>query len=636
MPSFNKVKNIIVTGATGFIGQHLIPQLLDNNFHVIAISRDVKKASVFEWYKEVEYYSFDIGKEIKNFEIKNHTGLIHLAWEGLRDYKSSHHIDINLPSSLQFIQSLIRKGLSQILVAGTCFEYGKQSGAIKSSIECQPINSYGIAKNELHKSLRQLKQNYNFKLQWTRLFYMYGKGQSSDSLLSQLDTAINNGEKSFNMSSGEQLRDYLPIEKVIQQIYDLYFSTREGTFNICSGKPVSVKSLVEKHIEKSNSSIKLNLGYFPHREYEPMEYWGVKDVYDVTYLPVLPNSPLKSQKQNQSVGPMQLRKNSLLNFVENEGFDLNLIDYSNEYQNSQAYSSKFNMHMNSVLSFLKSRFPKNSRITEIGCGQGHFVEMLQHDGYFKVKGYDASYEGSNASIEKRYLDDQDRLDTDLIVLRHVLEHVKNPYSFLNTLKQIFSKAKIYIEVPNYDWIIENQTFFDITYEHVNYFSQESLQALYEDTRKIHGLTFDDQYQYIIADIHKLNLKFNEYYNKDNWEKLSFNELFPNMKNDIIRLDKIGENRNIFLWGAATKGCLFLAHCKNQDRLIDRVLFAIDQNPQKVGKFMPGSLTPIKSKQDLFATANSGDLLIIANEAYKKEIEEEIIKAKMPELIIETL
>lgn len=279
MSSQNKTENIIVTGASGFIGQHLIPQLLENNFHVIAISRDLKKASLFKWFKEVEYYSFDIGNNIKNFKIKNYTGLIHLAWEGLRDYKSSHHVDINLPSSLQFIQSLINKGLSQVLVTGTCFEYGMRSGAIKSSIECHPINSYGIAKNRLHKSLRHLRQDHHFKLQWTRLFYMYGKGQSSNSLLSQLDTAINNNEKSFNMSSGEQLRDYLPIEEVINQIYDLYFSRREGAFNICSGKPISVKSLVEKHKKKRDSKIKLNLGYFPHREYEPMQYWGVKDIF---------------------------------------------------------------------------------------------------------------------------------------------------------------------------------------------------------------------------------------------------------------------------------------------------------------------------------------------------------------------
>tara|TARA_B100000989_G_C19513574_1_gene460436 strand:- start:1147 stop:2016 length:870 start_codon:yes stop_codon:yes gene_type:complete len=278
LSSFNKTKNIIVTGATGFIGQHLIPQLLNNNSHVIAVSRDETKASNFEWYNDVEYYSLDISKGIDDIKVRDGYGLIHLAWDDLRDYKSSRHIDVNLPSSFNFIESLIKKGLDQVLVTGTCFEYGKQSGLIKSTVECQPVNSYAIAKNELHKSLRQLKKDKNFRLQWARLFYMHGKGQSSHSILSQLDTAIDKNYESFNMSSGEQIRDYLPIEKVVQQLCYLYFSRNEGIFNICSGMPISIKALVESHISKRGSNIKLNLGYYPHRDYEPMEYWGEKDI----------------------------------------------------------------------------------------------------------------------------------------------------------------------------------------------------------------------------------------------------------------------------------------------------------------------------------------------------------------------
>ena len=65
-------------------------------------------------------------------------------------------------------------------------------------------------------------------------------------------------------------------------------------------------------------------------------------------------------------------------------------------------------------------------------------------------------------------------------------------------------AKIYIEVPNYDWIVANQTFFDITYEHVNYFSQMSLNKLFDVSNTTQGLLFDDQYQYLIADLSTLN------------------------------------------------------------------------------------------------------------------------------------
>ena len=322
--------------------------------------------------------------------------------------------------------------------------------------------------------------------------------------------------------------------------------------------------------------------------------------------------------------------------LENEAFDPRLIDYSDSYENSQAHSPRFLSHMRSVLDLLKDEFPKNSKIVEVGCGKGDFVEMLQKDGTFKITGYDASYEGDSALIEKRYLDESDCISADLIVLRHVLEHVPNPYNFLTLLKNIFGDAKIYIEVPNYDWIVKNKTFFDITYEHVNYFSQNSLLKLFDDPAARHGLMFEDQYQFVIAPVTSLNIMFDQYYQSADWKFLTFEDLFPDMNHCIERLDQLAEGRSVYVWGAATKGCLFLTHCMNQQRLIDKVRFAIDQNPQKIGKFLPGSYVPIKSKEDFIQEAEAGDVLIISNEAYKEEIVSYLDKSDVKDLIIETL
>ena len=203
--------------------------------------------------------------------------LIHLAWDGLSDYKSSIHIEYNLPNSFNLIKSLVKRGVSQVLVTGTCFEYGFQNGPIPSSAKTSPNNPYATAKDILRKQLESLTEEKFYCLQWSRLFYMYGKGQSPNSLLSQLDIAIKNGECKFNMSGGEQLRDYLPIEDIVEQLADLHESSRCGTYNICSGKPISVRRLVEKRVKESGSNIKLNLGYYPYPDYEPMEFWGIRD-----------------------------------------------------------------------------------------------------------------------------------------------------------------------------------------------------------------------------------------------------------------------------------------------------------------------------------------------------------------------
>jgi dTDP-6-deoxy-L-talose 4-dehydrogenase (NAD+) len=234
-------RKVIVSGATGFVGQHLIPLLLDNNFNVIATGRDLKKAATFDWYKDVQFVTLDYHKDRQQIEAIQGAGLIHLAWQGLPNYTSLFHFEDNLPFNYQFVKSLVINGVSQVLITGTCLEYGFQSGPISSTTVPLPNNSYSVAKDTLRKQLELLSKVFPFNLQWARLFYIYGNGQSPRSLLSQLDYAIYNSETIFDMSGGEQLRDYLPIEAVVRQLYDLYISGGSGTYNICSGNPISVR-----------------------------------------------------------------------------------------------------------------------------------------------------------------------------------------------------------------------------------------------------------------------------------------------------------------------------------------------------------------------------------------------------------
>lgn len=627
---------VVVTGATGFIGQHLIPRLLKHGFDVVAIARDIRKAQSLEWFDNVEFVNADISEGARQLNISAGMSLVHLAWSDLTNYHSSSHFEDTLPKSYDFIKSCINCGINHVLVTGTCFEYGFQSGPLASNAKTSPNNPYAFAKDALHQQLRFLTKERSINLQWARLFYMYGKGQHSQSVLSQLDAAIKNGDATFNMSGGEQLRDYLPIEAVAQQLFDLYVSGREGTFNVCSEKPISVRRLAEERIIELASPIKLNLGHYAYADHEPMAFWGIRDIGETFYLPALPNAPLKAKDQRQNLAPIRLRHNTHLDFIENEAFDDSFLDYRVGYENSQAYSTRFLAHMTSVLELFKQKVRKNSLIVEVGSGKGDFVEMVQADGFFNIQGYDASYEGSNPSIEKRYLNAYDKIKADLVVLRHVLEHIPEPYKFLSMLKAVFGKTRIYIEVPNKDWIVTNKTFFDITYEHVNYFSQLSLRKLFDASTSIHGLQFDRQYQYIIADLGTLNPEFNELYEAKHWQYVSFTDLFPNFHLDLKRIERQAQGRSVYLWGAATKGCLFLTHCARNKRLIDQVAFAIDQNPQKIGRFLPGSQIPIKSKQEFFASASQGDILLISNPAYKDEINAEIEAAGLSQIEIETL
>jgi nucleoside-diphosphate-sugar epimerase len=270
--------NVLLTGATGFVGQHVAEALLAKNHKITIIIRNIEKARSFSWFHKVEIIKCDLHKEdpafIFNQKVK-FDALIHLSWPGLPNYKNYFHIEVNYPADLHFLTHAARSGISQIMVAGTCFEYGLQNGEMKEDQETKPIIPYAFAKDSLRKSLEFLQQENYFILQWMRLFYVFGKGQNRNSLLAQLDTAISEKKDEFKMSSGKQIRDYLPIEKVADY-FTLALENPQicGVINCCSGDPISVLDLVKNHIALKGSNIKLKTGHYPIATYEPISFWG--------------------------------------------------------------------------------------------------------------------------------------------------------------------------------------------------------------------------------------------------------------------------------------------------------------------------------------------------------------------------
>lgn len=271
---------ILVTGATGFVGRHVVSCLIERGHNVVAVARNRERAREMAWYKNVEFIVGDLHdptlEPVAAFGVPDI--LIHLAWPGLPNYKELFHIDKNLPADCDFIGKMVEAGTKQVLVSGTCFEYGMQNGALSESILTIPNTPYGVAKDTLRKYLQALQKKTLFTLQWVRLFYLYGPGQNPKSLLAQLDNAIDNGNDLFNMSGGEQLRDYLFIEKVATRLVDIVEQqeSNQGIINCCSGRPISIRRLVEERIKERGASIKLNLGYYPYPDYEPMAFWGKK------------------------------------------------------------------------------------------------------------------------------------------------------------------------------------------------------------------------------------------------------------------------------------------------------------------------------------------------------------------------
>ncbi len=155
---------------------------------------------------KVSYLFLDLNKinQQENYFSKfgNPDMLIHLAWQGLPNYKSLFHFENNLISHYFFLKNMVSHGLKKLVVTGTCFEYGMKEGCLSEDMVTDPQNPYALAKDTLRKFLFELRKKIEFDCTWIRLFYMYGEGQNPNALLSQLQTALENGDKAFNMSGG--------------------------------------------------------------------------------------------------------------------------------------------------------------------------------------------------------------------------------------------------------------------------------------------------------------------------------------------------------------------------------------------------------------------------------------------------
>jgi len=266
---------IAITGATGFVGRNLVSELAARGHAIQVLSRG--PTSIVEFSSNTESFNCDLTEDPAGLfdRIGKPDVLVHLAWGGLPNYRSTHHFENELPMHFNFLKRVIEAGVGKLLVAGTCFEYGNVSGCVDEDTTTNPTNPYGYAKDALRRQLEFLSSSHDFKLTWARIFYLYGRGQSPLSLIPLLDAAIARGDSSFPMTLGEQLRDYISVADAASIIASLAGNERgDGIVNVCSGVPVSVRRFVEDRVSAINSEIRLDMGAVAYSEIEPFAFWG--------------------------------------------------------------------------------------------------------------------------------------------------------------------------------------------------------------------------------------------------------------------------------------------------------------------------------------------------------------------------
>lgn len=332
----------------------------------------------------------------------------------------------------------------------------------------------------------------------------------------------------------------------------------------------------------------------------------MKVLYEQQQFPVLQNRVYETFQDaiDCTKGDIRIVEDGNTGLVYNAAFNPKLMVYDGNYNNEQGLSPSFKLHLELVADLLEGTLGKDS-LVEVGCGKGFFLEMLLERGV-DVMGFDSTYDGENPRVIKKYFEPGIiKVPAKGLILRHVLEHIPNPYEFLCQLRDANCGGLIYIEVPCFDWILCKRAWYDIFYEHVNYFRLTDFDRMFGRVIQ-KGRFFGDQYLYVVADLASLREPVFDQFDAVN---------FPS---DFLDSLSSGEQCNspVCVWGGASKGVIFSLLRNRVGLPVDVV---VDVNPAKQGKFLPATGVGVLSPEQALSELPDDTAIYVMNSNYLSEI-----------------
>lgn len=261
---------VLVTGASGYIGQGIVKALLNMGHDVVAAGFGVHNVDTRAIKKECNL--FEIEDPFNYFEQPE--VLLHLAWkDGFVHYSDLHIME--LPKHYAFLQIMAKSDVKTISTMGSMHEIGFFEGSIDENTPCKPESFYGIAKNALREVSRVYCKLNGKNFQWFRGYYIVGNSKYGSSIFSKITAAVEDGKKTFPFTMGLNQFDFIDYDVFCKQV--AIASTQDevnGIINICSGRPEKLADRVERFIIDNNYDIKLEYGKFHDRPYDSKAVWG--------------------------------------------------------------------------------------------------------------------------------------------------------------------------------------------------------------------------------------------------------------------------------------------------------------------------------------------------------------------------
>ncbi|MBP8285366.1 MAG: methyltransferase domain-containing protein [Rhodoferax sp.] len=319
-------------------------------------------------------------------------------------------------------------------------------------------------------------------------------------------------------------------------------------------------------------------------------------------------------------------------FVFNRRFDMSRLAYGEGYDNTQSCSPYFDTYLDHLAHDLVNvQSVRDCTVVEVGCGKGQFLEKLVNIPGSRIIGFgfDPSYIGpestcsGQAHFRRCYYDDTcSDVQADVVICRHVIEHVPAPLSLLHAIRSALENspdARVFFETPCVEWILDNRVLWDFFYEHCSLFSVSSIVRAFEETgftvSKVDHI-FGGQYLWLEARVGTAASARTDRGQAVYAQALNYGQCEEAMRQTWkIRMDGLRAEGAVALWGAGAKGATLANLIDPGATLIDCV---VDLNPNKQGKFIPGSAHRIVPPAELSSRKIMNALLMNPN--YRQENE----------------
>jgi nucleoside-diphosphate-sugar epimerase len=273
---------VLVTGATGFVGRQTLECLARDGIK----TRVILRSPAPSWLSNVQgieatIFSNDIFSETTLWWNENLAGVdtvVHIAWYAQPGKYLQSELNVDcLAGTLRLAQGCVDAGIRRFIGVGTCFEYDLRGSApVGVMTPLQPLSLYAACKAAAFLTLSQIFAARQIEFAWCRLFYLHGQGEHTERLVPYLHQKMQSGQTA-ELSSGNQVRDFLDVKDAGRLIAEITESELQGAQNICSGIPITVRQLAESIADQYQRRDLLKFGMRPDNLVDPAYVVGLKE-----------------------------------------------------------------------------------------------------------------------------------------------------------------------------------------------------------------------------------------------------------------------------------------------------------------------------------------------------------------------